>query len=104
MKQDGLDKITVYVDKEIEPLMGDFIIGRKDNCQQLQRAIDEKNFSDIKKIGHILAGVCGGYGFYDLGKLGEEIENYARLEDLEKIINIHFRIKDYLEKVDIVYT
>ena len=94
---------TVIVEKELEPLMSDFYEGRKDDIEALKEAIENNNWHEIERRGHILGGVCGTYGFGKLGELGDFLENSARPENKNEIITIINTIEKYMSNVSVVF-
>ena len=50
-----------------------------------------------------MKGVGGGYGFDGLSEIGSSIEKSAKASDLEDISLQLAKLKDYLERAEIVF-
>ena len=97
------DEIVVSVDKDLEEIMPGFLQNRQKDLFELDEALGKNDIESIKVIGHKLAGNAGGYGLPDLGKLGAQLEEACIQQDVDTIKNLIQSIKEYLEKLEIVY-
>ena len=97
------EKIVIEVDSDSEDLILGFLANRKKDLEKLQDALDNKNFETLQSIGHSLKGVGGGYGFDGLSEMGASIEKLAKSSDLDNISLQLPKLKDYSERVEIVF-
>jgi HPt (histidine-containing phosphotransfer) domain-containing protein len=93
----------VQVSDELRDLIPRFLANRRLEVRQLGDAIARRDLEAARRIGHVLKGVGGGYGFDEITRLGTAIEKCARaggagLEELAR------ELAEYLESVDITYT
>lgn len=69
-------------------LQEQFIQNRFQDIILLEEAIENQVFSEIKRIGHSVKGVCSMYGFGQLINVAQELELAASMEDLERCQNL----------------
>lgn len=98
-----MSPVTVYVDIELKELIPIFISGRKQDIQKLRFALADKNFRELKKLGHSLKGVGGGYGFDFITELGDEIERAANKKDENHIQSLINTMEGSLDNLEIIY-
>jgi len=91
------------VDSILTGLLPAFLKNRRTNLNELQEAFIKRDYLKIQKIGHILKGISGSYGFSIMGIYGSQIEEAASHEDLSGIQREISSIKDYLNKVQIKF-
>ena len=96
--------MRVEIDSEIKELIPDFLDNRQSDIELVVTAIESKDFKTIERIGHLMRGTCGGYGFDDLEKLGAELEKSAQAQELESIKKQLVYFKGFLQNLEIVYT
>ena len=93
----------VQVSGELRDLIPRFLANRRLEVGQLGDAIARRDFEAARRIGHVLKGVGGGYGFAEITRLGDEIEHCARAggAGLEVLAR---ELAEYLERVDIIFS
>lgn len=96
-------KYQVQVEKEIKDLIPGFMANRKKDLVVLQGHIDKGNCEEISKIAHKIKGSSGGYGFHDLSKVGAQIEEAAKKNDIDSIRALFPSMKEMIESVDIEF-
>jgi hypothetical protein len=94
---------TVYVDKALQHLMDDFVLGRKKNVADMKIALSAQDWPELGRIAHILIGVCGSYGFDDFGSLCEKIEFFVATKNAEKISALLSVMETNINTVQIIY-
>ena len=97
------EKITVIIDPELEELIPGFLENRSKDVQKLKTASEKKDFETLRSTGHSLKGVGGGYGFDGITEIGAEIEAFAKVGDLVKIIENITALEEYLNKIEIKF-
>jgi HPt (histidine-containing phosphotransfer) domain-containing protein len=95
------DKIMVTVDADLEDLIPGFLENRAKELETLRAALRDGNFQSLQSIGHSMKGVGGGYGFDGITDIGRDLENTAKLQDLEGISALIEKYADYLERIEV---
>jgi signal transduction histidine kinase/CheY-like chemotaxis protein/HPt (histidine-containing phosphotransfer) domain-containing protein len=95
------DQIIVFVDPDLEPLIPGFLQSIRDQLPHLSELLYADNYAEIKKIGHALKGVGGGYGFQKITELGAHIEHAADSQQHDGIELGIAGLNDYLSRVQI---
>ena len=95
------DKIMVTVDADLEDLIPGFLENRARELETLRAALRDGNFQSLQSIGHSMKGVGGGYGFDGITDIGRDLENTAKLQDLEGISALIEKYADYLERIEV---
>jgi HPt (histidine-containing phosphotransfer) domain-containing protein len=97
------DKIEITIDRDLEDLIPGFMENRKKDVKSLNEALSNGKVDTLQSIGHSLKGVGGGYGFNGLSEIGAEIESMAKSGNLEGMQDLINKIKDYLDRVEVIY-
>ena len=63
--------------------IGPFLDRRRRELLTLREALASDDVEEIRGIGHNLKGVGGGFGYPQIGELGERLEQAARARDAE---------------------
>ncbi|WP_127715785.1 Hpt domain-containing protein [Halobacteriovorax sp. HLS] len=96
-------EFTVEIDQDLEDIVPGFLENRKKDIELLKQFSNEKNLSEIEKIGHKVSGSSGGYGFHDLGQIAKEIEKLAMANTETGINELIEKFEDYVNNVKINY-
>ncbi len=99
----NLDKIIVYIDRDLEDLIPVFLDNRVKDIENLKSAVTANDYDKVRSIGHNLKGIGGGYGFAIITDLGADIEAAAKVNDIKTINELINSLADYLNRVEIVY-
>ena len=78
-------EIVVVVDSRLEKLISKFIGYQRTDFAAVKIAFDQRDYEELQRLGHRIKGACGGYGFYELGQLANQLETAAGLQDLAAI-------------------
>lgn len=97
------DRIEVRVDPDLEDLVPGFLDNRRKDVSRLEALGAAGDFDGIKRIGHSMKGVGGGYGFDEITNIGAAVEAAAAGGDAAAVAAACARLRDYLERVDVVY-
>lgn len=93
----------IVLSKDLELLIPKFLNSRKIEIEEMEKALIELNFDKIKEVAHKTKGAAGGYGFEEISKIAESIENnilnLSKL-DISALINY---LKTYFEELEIEY-
>lgn len=93
----------IHVEKELEDIIPQFMEHRNKDIQILNQAFKEKDLKKIQTIGHRLAGSAPGYGFFELGSIGEKLEIAAKESQFEQIQLLITQYEEHIKTVIIEY-
>jgi HPt (histidine-containing phosphotransfer) domain-containing protein len=82
----------------LEHLVPEFLLKRKNELQELESYIQNKDFNKIGQLTHKWKGYSAPYGFGQLGRLANEMNILCEEKDLSKYQDILGKMKDYLSK------
>ena len=97
------ERITVYIDPDLEDIIPTFLANRQKDLQTLRTAMTDKDFETIRILGHRMRGDGGGYGFKAISAIGEVMELAAGRRDQPAIERHTAELTDFLSRVHIVY-
>lgn len=73
--------ISTYADEpEMRELARMFVDELPARLEQITRALDAHQISDLTRLAHQLKGAAGGYGFMPITEKAREVETLARSE------------------------
>ncbi len=96
-------RICVRVSSELEPLIPRFLANRRTEIASLEQAVESKDVETLRRIGHGLKGVGGGYGFDEITRIGAQIELYAKTGNNEATRRLVRALKRYLDDVEVSF-
>jgi HPt (histidine-containing phosphotransfer) domain-containing protein len=92
---------SVRVSGELRDLIPRFLANRRSEIGRLREAAAKGDFEEARRLGHVLKGAGGGYGFDEITRLGAEIErSAARGEDVRGPVE---ELAEYLEFVEVTF-
>lgn len=94
----------VYIDSDIESLIPTFLDNRTTDIENLKNAIAHEDVAAIKKLGHILKGTGGGYGFDFITDIGRDIEIAGQQGDMDKTEKLTMQMEKMLDNLEIIFT
>ena len=97
------ERITVYIDPDLEDIIPTFLANRQKDLLTLRTALTEKDFETIRTLGHRMRGDGGGYGFNAISAIGGVMELAAGRRDEPAIRRQTAELEDFLARVHIVY-
>ncbi|MBM3262103.1 MAG: Hpt domain-containing protein [candidate division Zixibacteria bacterium] len=97
------ERITVYIDADLEDLIPEFLENRREDVETIRAALGREDFDLIGRLGHSMKGAGGGYGFDAITDIGRVIEEAAKTYKSEEITTAVASLSLYLDRVDIVY-
>lgn len=98
------EKIIVRVDPDLEDLIPDFLGMRREDVCSISAALEKGDYKTIEILGHSMKGSGGGYGFDRITDIGRSLEEAAKIPDSEKIKKMTEDLRNYLERVEVVYS
>lgn len=90
----------VKVLKRLEKLMPKFLDHQNKNLENLELNFAAKNFHEIARIGHIIKGSAGSYGFDELTDIGNAIEMAAKNQNLNDTQSGINKYRDYIKNIN----
>lgn len=98
----------VKVSPDLKHLVPRFMENRWKDLHFIRAAIAEKDLPSIKFVGHRMKGVCGGYGFHELGSLGTSIEAKAASgqvsdETFSSLESYCSEMEQFMKNVELIY-
>lgn len=98
-----MSKIIIQIDEDLADIVPEFLMNRKDEVPNLWAALKKLDYDYIQTIGHRLKGNAGGYGFDQMGHIGAEIEQAAKLKNDPRIEAALKELQNYLANVEVSY-
>jgi HPt (histidine-containing phosphotransfer) domain-containing protein len=95
--------IRVEIDDEIRDLIPRFLDNRRKEVTALEDLLARGDYEAIRRLGHTMKGMGGGYGFDRISELGQRLEQAARAESAGEIRGLVESYASYLERIEIVY-
>lgn len=84
---------------DVSDLIPSYLERRSKEIEQMKEYISNNDLNGLVRIGHQLKGSAKSYGFEELGELGNQLEQVAQFEDMNKIeevvSQITQKISDY---------
>lgn len=98
-----MSKIIIQIDEDLADIVPEFLLNRRDEVPNLWAALKKFDYDYIQTIGHRLKGNAGGYGFDQMGHIGSDIEEAAKVKNNSKIETALNELKNYLENVEVKF-
>jgi response regulator RpfG family c-di-GMP phosphodiesterase len=92
------------VDSDLADVIPAFLKNRRDDVEEIKRLLasdDETGISEIRKIGHRMKGTGGGYGFYEISKIGKDIVDAAEARDKKALERLNNSLSRYISMVKV---
>ncbi|MGH8581131.1 MAG: Hpt domain-containing protein [Gammaproteobacteria bacterium] len=99
----GKETIVVSGDPDLATLIPCFLDNRRKDVCAMKEAMAHADYELIRILGHSIKGSGGGYGFDAITELGAQIESAATAGDRLQIMRALELLKEYLERVHVVY-
>ncbi len=99
----GAAHIVVYVDRDIEDLIPEFLENKERDVYAIAAALTQRDYETIRVLGHSMKGSGGGYGFDAITEIGAALERAALNRQDEEIRRWTDELEDYLGRVQVVY-
>ncbi len=98
-----IGKPVVTVDSDIKDLIPDYLKKRREDLSEIKSSFFKNDYSSISRLGHIIKGSGGSFGFNDLSKIGKSLEHAAEKKDVETVRKSIEELTHYLDNVKVVY-
>lgn len=100
----GQARIIVHIDPDLEAIVPGFLANRQRDLMTIEGCLRQGDLNTIRMLGHRMKGDGGGYGFYQISTIGDNLEQAAMIQDGPSIERQAALLKDFLSRVDVVYT
>lgn len=95
---------VVTVSADLKPLIPKFLKSQKLDIDKLVSFIERKDVASIASIAHKIKGNAGSFGFDDFGRLAQQLEREAKTDHFDKMQELIFAMRDYLDNLKILFT
>jgi len=96
------DKIKVNVPSYAVQLVPNFLKNREKDIKEVENSLKRKDFETIERVGHSMKGSGSIYGFDGISEIGKSIESSAKNKNSEEIQDNLSKLKNYLNRIEIV--
>jgi len=103
MDNAGEGRILVEIDRELMPVVPEYLAYRQRDCAEIERLLVSGAMEDLQALGHRLKGSGGSFGFDEISAIGEALELAARVPDAAGIKAVIVRLERYLARVAVTY-
>jgi len=97
-QDDDYGNIEKDILQEMEQLKGYYVGNLEERFTNFQKAIKNKDFTEIGFIGHSMKGSGASYGFQEISELGSEMEEAAKNLKLPNLKQLAKHFESLLEK------
>jgi signal transduction histidine kinase/ActR/RegA family two-component response regulator len=92
---------AVIVDSEVEPLLADFMVSRRELIAAMERAMQAGERGEVRRIAHQLAGSFGLYGFHWASERSGAIEKEFNMIAPGLLRQVAVELREHLDTVEI---
>lgn len=96
-------KTTVEVAQQLESIVPRFLANCNKRISSMRDALKQRDFTNVRIIGHHLKGAGGTYGFAAITGFGARIEEAAKSGDEESIALCLDEFEAYLSSIEVVF-
>ena len=100
----GQAKIIVHIDPDLEAIVPGFLANRQRDLVTIEGCLKQGDLDTIRMLGHRMKGDGGGYGFDQISSIGDDLEQAVMVQNVPLIENQVALLKDFLSRVEVVYT
>ncbi len=79
-------------------LIARYLVRRQEDFRRCKSLLEEKNFSELEKIGHQIKGSGPTFGFSELSEIGLNLEEEARKTDTDCIKKVIERFSTWINE------
>jgi HPt (histidine-containing phosphotransfer) domain-containing protein len=97
------DKVIVYIDPDLEAIVPGFLENRRKDAAALDTALRGNDWTTLRLLGHRMKGDGGGYGFQEISRIGDALEQAAMRGDRAVVKRETTALADFLARVEVLY-
>jgi signal transduction histidine kinase/DNA-binding response OmpR family regulator len=94
---------VVEVAMELKEITPGFLANKRADVAVLRAALKERDYERLQRLGHMLKGEGGSYGFDAITQLGAGVEQAASQKDKAALENLIATLTRYLDTVSVVF-
>ncbi len=94
------DKYTAVIDSELKELVPMILKSKRQQSQEVQKAVSQEDFESVRLLGHKMQGA---HGIDALNHFGKALGAAAKQRDLPSLQKLSKELDDYLQKIKIQY-
>ena len=102
MPEKRYTKEVVYVDPDFIDLIPFFLESRHNDIVNIRECVKRADLKEAQRLGHGMKGAGGGYGFQEISRIGECIEEAAKTGNTAEIEESLGMLDEYLSVVEVV--
>lgn len=99
----SFEEKKVLVDDSFSDIVPWFLDNRKEDLKRVKDFVEVSDFDQIQRMGHRWKGTCASYGFLELSKAGELLEDLSVSKNNEEILKLLDEAREYINNVEVVY-
>ncbi len=97
------EPIVVQLDQDLSDLIPGFLARKREDASAILAAAERGESEAIARLGHKMKGEGGSYGLDAITDIGRELEQAARLADLDAARRLARFLMNFLDRLNIVY-
>ena len=97
------EPIVVQLDQDLSDLIPGFLARKREDASAILAAAEHGESEAIARLGHKMKGEGGSYGLDAITDIGRELEQAARLADLDAARRLARFLMNFLDRLNIVY-
>jgi HPt (histidine-containing phosphotransfer) domain-containing protein len=97
------DKVIVYLDPDLEAIVPGFLENRRKDAAALDTALHGNDWKTLRLLGHRMKGDGGSYGFEEISRIGDALEQAAMRRDRADVQKQTTALADFLANVEVLY-
>ena len=98
----GDEPILAWVNPDLEELAPQYLKTLAQSADTMMESLASSDFATVRTLGHRMKGEGNAFGFEAVSRLGAVIEDAAVRQNSEKISEYVEKLRDFLNRVEIV--
>lgn len=103
LKMASSSRRRIEIDRELEEIVGPYLVNRQKDLKLLHRAIAEGDFNVFHVLGHRMRGAARSFGFTDIEGIGERLETSGKEKNLEQAQAATHDLEVYLSDIEVIF-
>ncbi len=99
----GNDPQHVVIEEYLRSIVPKYLNNVKNDLRLIEEKTKEQDYEQTRILCHSMKGSGGGYGFYVISEIAEEMEEGAKKKEASPIKNGVAKLRDYLDNINIEY-
>jgi len=94
---------TIYIEQDFKELFTGYLFHRSEDVQQIESSLIDMDFKTIAKLSNMMRWSGSTHGFDHISEIGDTMEKCANQRDFIGVISQLELLKDFLERLEIIY-